>query len=86
MGNSPLGEQLYNIFRFIECGTDYEQVCCFSFFLILALTATTAAAQTQRALLIGINTYQPAGTTAQHPAGCIYGRCELGAFQISTER
>jgi hypothetical protein len=49
--------------------------------LILALTATTAAAQTQRALLIGINTYQPAGTTAQHPAGCIYGRCELGAFQ-----
>jgi hypothetical protein len=49
--------------------------------LILALTATTAAAQTQHALLIGINTYQPAGTSAQHPAGCIYGRCELGAFQ-----
>ena len=38
-------------------------------------------APTQRALLIGINTYQPAGTTAEHPAGCIYGRCELGAFQ-----
>jgi Caspase domain. len=40
-----------------------------------------AFAQTQRALLIGINTYQPAGTSAQHPAGCIYGRCELGAFE-----
>lgn len=37
--------------------------------------------QTQRALLVGINTYQPAGTSAEHPAGCIYGRCELGAFQ-----
>ena len=46
--------------------------------LSLALTATMAASQTQRALLIGINTYQPAGTTAEHPAGCIYGRCELG--------
>jgi hypothetical protein len=32
-------------------------------------------------LLIGINTYQPVGTKAEHPAGCIYGRCELGAFQ-----
>jgi hypothetical protein len=40
-----------------------------------------AASQTQRALLIGINTYQPAGTSAQHPAGCIYGRCELGTFE-----
>ncbi len=49
--------------------------------LILALTGSMAAQQTQRALLIGINTYQPAGTTPQHPAGCIYGRCELGAFE-----
>jgi hypothetical protein len=46
-----------------------------------ALAAPLARAQTQRALLIGINTYQPAGTTADHPAGCIYGRCELGSFQ-----
>jgi len=49
--------------------------------LVFALTVTMAAAQTQRALLIGINTYQPEGTTAQHPAGCIYGRCELGSFE-----
>jgi len=49
--------------------------------LVLALTVTTTVAQTQRALLIGINTYQPEGTTAQHPAGCIYGRCELGSFE-----
>jgi len=38
-------------------------------------------AQTQRALLIGINTYQPPGTEAQHATGCIYGRCELGRFE-----
>ena len=49
--------------------------------LVSALAVPLAAAPTQRALLIGINTYQPAGTTAEHPAGCIYGRCELGAFQ-----
>ncbi len=49
--------------------------------LVGALVASQALAQTQRALLIGINTYQPAGTTADHPAGCIYGRCELGTFQ-----
>ena len=49
--------------------------------LFLALTGTLAASPTQRALLIGINTYQPAGTTAEHPAGCIYGRCELGSFE-----
>ncbi len=49
--------------------------------LVCALAAPFAPAQTQRALLIGINTYQPAGTTAEHPAGCVYGRCELGSFQ-----
>jgi hypothetical protein len=40
-----------------------------------------APAQTRRALIIGIDTYQPAGTTAQHEAGCTYGRCELGSFE-----
>jgi hypothetical protein len=49
--------------------------------LIGTFAGSMAAAQTQRALLIGINTYEPAGTTAEHPAGCIYGRCELGSFQ-----
>ena len=49
--------------------------------LFCAFAGLPANAATQRALLIGINTYQPAGTTAQHPAGCIYGRCELGTFQ-----
>jgi hypothetical protein len=49
--------------------------------LACALAGSPASAETQRALLIGINTYQPAGTTAEHPAGCIYGRCELGTFQ-----
>jgi hypothetical protein len=52
-----------------------------SYVLVCALAGTMASAETQRALLIGINTYQPAGTTAEHPAGCIYGRCELGSFQ-----
>ena len=49
--------------------------------LTCIFAGSLAAAQTERALLIGINTYQPAGTTADHPAGCIYGRCELGTFE-----
>jgi hypothetical protein len=51
------------------------------FCLAAWISGPLAAAQTQRALLIGINTYQPEGTTAEHPANCIYGRCELKAFQ-----
>ena len=49
--------------------------------LLSVLCGRQASPQTQRALLIGINTYQPAGTQAQHAAGCIYGRCELGQFE-----
>jgi hypothetical protein len=49
--------------------------------LMAMLAGPLVAAQTQRALLIGINTYQPPGTAAEHPAGCTYGRCELKAFQ-----
>lgn len=49
--------------------------------VVVVCGVTWAGAQTKRALLIGINTYQPAGTTAQHPAGCAYGRCELGSFE-----
>jgi hypothetical protein len=45
------------------------------------LLPNAATAQTRRALLIGINTYQPPGTKPEHPAGCVYGRCELGAFE-----
>jgi len=52
----------------------------FIFGLLLACVAQMAA-QTQRALLLGINSYQPPGTAAEHPPGCIYGRCELGAFE-----
>ena len=51
------------------------------FLICLALFACQVTAQTRRALLIGINTYQPPGTTAAHPAGCIYGRCELESFE-----
>ena len=51
------------------------------FVLLSVLSGTQASAQARRALLIGIDTYQPAGTQAQHPAGCTYGRCELGAFE-----
>jgi len=49
--------------------------------LILLALPLLCAAQTRRALVIGIDTYQPAGTTAEHPAGCAYGRCELGTFE-----
>jgi hypothetical protein len=34
----------------------------------------------RRALLVGINLYQPEGTQAQHPAGCQGGRCDLPVF------
>ena len=54
---------------------------CVPVFNVLLCLLATAPAQTKRALLIGIDSYQPAGTTAQHPAGCVYGRCELGSFQ-----
>lgn len=52
-----------------------------SLLLICLLCCLQSMSQTRRALLIGINTYQPAGTSAQHPAGCVYGRCELAAFE-----
>jgi hypothetical protein len=48
---------------------------------LLLCVLGTASAQTRRALIIGIDTYQPSGTTAQHDAGCTYGRCQLGSFQ-----
>ncbi len=61
--NSPHGEQLYDIFRFIDCGTDYENVRCLSFFP----DPGACRDQTNRCgyrpsvrFLIGINTYQPA--------------------------
>jgi hypothetical protein len=49
-------------------------------FVFVILIGNQASAQTKRALVIGINTYQPEGTNAQHPAGCTYGRCDLGQF------
>jgi hypothetical protein len=35
----------------------------------------------KRALLVGIDLYEPAGTQAQHPAGCHGGRCDLPVFR-----
>jgi hypothetical protein len=52
-----------------------------TFVWLCVLCGTPGPAQTKRALLIGINTYEPAGTKAQHPDGCTYGRCELGYFE-----
>jgi hypothetical protein len=49
--------------------------------ILMCLAAAIAPAQTKRALIVGIDSYQPAGTTAQHEAGCTYGRCELGSFE-----
>jgi hypothetical protein len=45
------------------------------------LVASQLVAQTQRALLIGIDLYEPPGTSPHHPPGCVYGRCELGYFE-----
>ena len=41
---------------------------------LLLLLPGVASAQARRALILGIDTYQPPGTTPEHPAGCIYGR------------
>jgi hypothetical protein len=46
----------------------------------LHLASAQSAAPVKRALLVGINLYQPAGTTAQHLAGCQGGRCDLREF------
>jgi hypothetical protein len=51
--------------------------------MTLAVLAAVAAAQqshTMRALLVGINQYEPAGTQPTHPAGCQGGRCDLPHF------
>jgi Caspase domain len=57
----------------LGCAVVLASLCC-------VMPFTPAAAQTRRALLIGINTYEPAGTSPSHPPGCVYGRCELGQF------
>src|ERR1700721_10493 len=49
--------------------------------LLSAPALLCSAAQSKHALLIGINTYQPDGTMAQHSDGCTYGRCELAKFE-----
>jgi caspase domain-containing protein len=53
----------------------------FSCALLLLIATESSFAQARRALLIGINTYQPAQTTAQHPTGCTGGRCDLPVFE-----
>jgi hypothetical protein len=58
----------------LRCAAVFAWLCC------LICTAALSA-QTRRALLIGINTCEPAGTSATHPPGCTYGRCELGYFE-----
>jgi hypothetical protein len=67
--------------KLIGFGVSMKVYVAFLSALLCVLSGARAAAQTQRALLIGINTYQPEGTQAQHPAGCAYGRCELGQFE-----
>ena len=53
-------------------------------FCLLALDLY-ASGQSKYALLIGIDTYQPANTTVKHPAGATTGRFAPGAplFQQS---
>jgi hypothetical protein len=48
--------------------------------LCLLSVSALSQAQVKRALLVGINTYQPANTNAIHPAGCSGGRCDLPAY------
>ena len=50
--------------------------------LVFALTGTLAAPQTQRALLIGINTYQPAGTQRNIRPDASMDAANWGALRI----
>jgi Caspase domain len=54
---------------------------CLCFLTVLLFLPNYGWAQTSRALVLGIDTYQPVGTVAKHEAGCTYGRCELGSFE-----
>lgn len=47
--------------------------------LVLAVAAPSLA-QTKRALLIGIDLYQPPNTVAKHPPGCRGGRCDVTEY------
>jgi hypothetical protein len=53
----------------------------FSSIFFLLMASKSSFAEVRRALLIGINTYQPSQTTAQHPIGCTGGRCDLPVFE-----
>jgi hypothetical protein len=53
----------------------------FSCTFLLLVASDSSFSQVRRALLIGINTYQPSQTTAQRPAGCTGGRCDLPVFE-----
>lgn len=48
---------------------------------LCVLSGIQVSGQTKRALLIGINNYQPEGTNAQHSDGCVEGRCALSKFE-----
>jgi hypothetical protein len=54
---------------------------CLLLLSVVLFSLSSAPAQTRRALILGIDSYQPTGTTAQHDAGCTYGRCGLGSFE-----
>ena len=54
---------------------------CVAVLIAFLCLSAGVRAQTKRALILGIDTYQPTGTTAQHDASCVYGRCELGSFE-----
>ncbi len=49
--------------------------------VLLAMAVPGVHAQAHRALLIGINTYEPPQTSARHPDGCTGGRCDLPVFE-----
>jgi hypothetical protein len=48
--------------------------------LLLESQTAGSGSGARRALVVGINLYQPEGTKAQHPAGCQGGRCDLPVF------
>lgn len=52
----------------------------FFVYLCLLIAGPLLTAQAKRALLIGINLYQPPHTRAVHPPGCTGGRCDITEY------
>ena len=59
---------------------NWSRACILMSFAVIAAAAAAQQSHTMRALLVGINQYEPAGMQPTHPTGCQGGRCDLPHF------